>query len=60
MSEAEIELKPPSCLDSTYERRAIDQGMNSNPVFPENIAYLKLREYYTCILTSKTKNSKNN
>ena len=29
-----------SCLDSAYERRAIDQGLVKNPVFPENIKYL--------------------
>jgi len=28
-----------SCL-AAYERKAIDDGMESNPVFPENIAYL--------------------
>jgi len=28
--------KKPSCLDAAYERRAIEQGMNSNPVFDEN------------------------
>lgn len=33
----------PSCLDSAYERLAIDQGMNSNPVFPENILYLEYK-----------------
>ncbi len=30
-----------SCLDSAYERKAIDEGMNDTPVFPENIEYLK-------------------
>lgn len=29
-----------SCLDSAYERKAIDDGMNHNPVFPENKEYL--------------------
>lgn len=32
-----------SCLDSAYERKAIDEGMNNTPVFPENIKYLKER-----------------
>ena len=27
---------PPSCLDAAYERRAVEQGLNSNPVFDEN------------------------
>ena len=26
----------PSCLDSAYERRAIEQGLNEYPVFEEN------------------------
>lgn len=30
-----------SCLDSAYERKAIDEGMNGTPVFPENIKYLE-------------------
>lgn len=30
-----------TCLDSAYERKAIDDGLNHNPVFPENIQYLK-------------------
>jgi hypothetical protein len=32
---------PPSCLDAAYERYAIDQGLNYNPVFPENKEYMK-------------------
>lgn len=28
----------PSCLDAAYERRAVEDGMNNNPVFPENDA----------------------
>lgn len=36
------EAEPPSCLDSAYERKAIDEGMNSTPVFPENVEYLKI------------------
>ena len=30
----------PSCLDAAYERHAILQGLNRNPVFPENKAFL--------------------
>jgi len=30
-----------SCLDSAYERKAIDEGSNTTPVFPENIEYLR-------------------
>jgi hypothetical protein len=33
--------KPPSCLDAAYERKAMWERMNSNPVFDEN----KLNEY---------------
>ena len=42
----EEEIPKPSCLDSAYERKAIDDGVNNNPVFPENIIYLahKVRE----------------
>lgn len=29
--------KPPSCLDSAMERKAIEDGWNVNPVFTENI-----------------------
>ncbi len=48
---------PPSCLDSAYERRAIDRGLVKQPVFDENMNYLKLREYYNeCIQTSTSKN----
>jgi len=32
-----------SCLDAAYERKAIDDGMNDNPVFPENIEYLRIK-----------------
>lgn len=28
-----------SCLDAAYERKAIDQGLVRDPVFPENKAY---------------------
>ena len=28
--------KPPSCIDSAYERKAVIEGLNKNPVFPEN------------------------
>jgi hypothetical protein len=34
-------IPPPSCLDSAYERRAIDQGLVTKPVFPENKEYLE-------------------
>lgn len=34
-----IDIPKPSCLDSAYERLAIDQGMNTTPVFPENEIY---------------------
>jgi len=30
-----------SCLDSAYERKTIDEGSNTTPVFPENIEYLR-------------------
>ena len=30
----------PSCLDAAYERQAILQGLNRNPVFPENKAFI--------------------
>lgn len=36
----EEEIPEPSCLDSAYERKAIDDRMNDAPVFPENILYL--------------------
>lgn len=35
----EGEIPKPSCLDSAYERKAIDDRMNTTPVFPENILY---------------------
>lgn len=37
----EEEIPKPSCLDSAYERKAIDDNVNDTPVFPENILYLK-------------------
>lgn len=45
-----IEMRPNdykecSCLDSAYERRAIDQGLVLNPVFPENIQYMKEKQH---------------
>ena len=30
-----------SCLDSAFERQAIDSGLLTEPVFPENKLYLK-------------------
>ena len=30
-----------SCLDSAFERQAIDSGLVTEPVFPENKLYLK-------------------
>lgn len=39
-----VKQEQPSCLDSAYERLAIDQGMNNTPVFPENIEYMKSRQ----------------
>lgn len=42
--EIEQFISSPSCLDSAYERLAIDQGMNNSPVFPENKEYIK-RKY---------------
>lgn len=30
-----------SCLDSAFERQAIDQGLVTEPVFPENKLYLQ-------------------
>lgn len=36
-----MNIPKPSCLDSAYERLAIDQGMNNTPVFPENKLYLQ-------------------
>lgn len=57
MSEIESQIKPPSCLDSAYERRAIDRGLVTQPVYDENINYMKLREYFNeCIQTSTSKN----
>lgn len=35
-----------SCLDSAYERKAIDEGMNHSPVFPENKLYLEEKKRY--------------
>lgn len=32
----------PSCLDAAYERIAMIQWMNTNPVFPENIEWWKV------------------
>ena len=33
-----------SCLDSAFERQAIDSGLCKDPVFPENKEYIK-RKY---------------
>ena len=33
-----------SCLDSAFERQAIDSGLVKDPVFPENKEYIK-RKY---------------
>ena len=30
-----------SCLDVAYDHKAIDDGSNTTPVFPENIEYLR-------------------
>ena len=30
-----------TCLDSAYERKAINEGLNNNPVFDENKEYIK-------------------
>ena len=30
-----------SCLDSAFERQAIDSGLVKDPVFPENKQYMK-------------------
>lgn len=37
-------VNPPSCLDSANERRAIDQGLVVNQVFPENKEYLTQKQ----------------
>lgn len=34
-----------TCLDSAYERQAIAQGLNDNPVFQENIDWLNERKF---------------
>ena len=31
----------PSCLDSAFEREAIDSGLVTEPAFPENKIYIK-------------------
>jgi hypothetical protein len=38
-----------SCLDSAFERQAIDSGLVSEPVFPENQLYLKNKNAKTTI-----------
>ena len=32
-----------SCLDSAFERQAIDSGLCKDPVFPENKEYIKTK-----------------
>lgn len=34
-----------SCLDAAYERKAIDEGSNTTPVFYENIEYLRSKQH---------------
>lgn len=29
--------RPPSCLDAAFERKAVEEGMTKQVVFPENI-----------------------
>ena len=41
LSDAEDKAGKPSCLDAAYERQAVIQGLNKNPVFPENKKFLK-------------------
>ena len=38
-----------SCLDSAFERQAINQGLCTSPVFPENKQYLKKKNDNTTI-----------
>ena len=33
-----------SCLDSAFERQAIDSGIVKDPVFPENKEYIKTKK----------------
>ena len=33
-----------SCLDSAFERQAIDSGLCKDPVFPENKEYIKTKK----------------
>ena len=33
-----------SCLDSAFERQAIDSGLCKDPVFPENKEYIKTKQ----------------
>ena len=33
-----------SCLDSAFERQAIDSGLCKDPVFPENKQYMKQKK----------------
>ncbi len=33
-----------SCLDSAFERQAIDSGLVKDPVFPENKQYMKQKK----------------
>ena len=33
-----------SCLDSAFERQAIDSGLCKDPVFPENKEYMKQKK----------------
>lgn len=33
-----------SCLDSAFERQAIDSGLVTEPVFPENKTYMKQKK----------------
>jgi len=38
-----VSFPPPSCLDSAYERQAMDQGVHFETMFPEN------KEYYLAL-----------
>ena len=45
-----VPYPPPSCLDSAYQRRAIDQGwlFDEAALWPENVEYYKSLHEFKC------------
>jgi len=42
--DAKLQVPKPSCLDSAFEREAIDRGLVNAPVFTENKIYLMYKK----------------